>query len=189
MKPPCSITKNKRSIINFGNRGMGLENDINTSNTYYLANNIAVIYKKPTPITITKVHYPSRLEAVITEAYFKTPSTTDYNGLYKGRYIDFEAKETKNTSFPLANIHIHQINHLKQIIKHGGIAFLIVRFSKVQETYLLEAKKLFLFLESANRKSIPYTYFVQNGYLIKEHLRPRVHYLEIIDKLYFGGSK
>ena len=81
------------------NRGMTLENDINETNRYYLLNNKAVIYKKPTPVTITKVDYPSRREAVIKEAYFKTPSTTDYNGLYKGKYVDFEAKETNLNYF------------------------------------------------------------------------------------------
>ena len=65
------------------NRGMVLENDLNVTNDYYLAHNIAVIYKKPTPITINKVDYPSRKDAVIKEAHFNTPSTTDYNGIYK----------------------------------------------------------------------------------------------------------
>ena len=41
----------------YSNRGMGLENDLNQANKYYLDNNIAVIYKKPTPITINKVNY------------------------------------------------------------------------------------------------------------------------------------
>ena len=101
----------------YSNRGMGLESDLNNTNKYYLENNIAVIYKKPTPITINKVNYHSRKDALITEAHFKIPSTTDYNGIFKGKYIDFEAKETKNkTSFPLSNIHTHQIEHLKKII-------------------------------------------------------------------------
>ena len=37
---------------NYGNRGMVLESDINETNKYYLDNNIAVIYKKPTPVKI-----------------------------------------------------------------------------------------------------------------------------------------
>src|SRR5690625_4144683 len=89
----------------FSNRGMSLEEDINNTNQYYLDTNTADIHKKPTPIQVVKVHYPKRSAAVITEGYYQQTSTTDYNGLYRERYIDFEAKETKNkTSFPLANI-------------------------------------------------------------------------------------
>lgn len=165
----------------YGNRGMTLENDINASNEYYLLMDIAVIHKKPTPITINKVDYKSRRDAVIKEAHFKIPSTTDYNGVYKGKYIDFEAKETKNkTSFPLSNIHIHQINHLRKIIDHGGIGFLIVRFTSLGETYYLSGKYLFDFIDSEKRKSIPISYFKDKGKLIKEGLRPRLNYLKFV---------
>lgn len=175
----------KRSDYNYlySNRGMGLENDLNDTNSYYLAQNIAVIYKKPTPITINQVDYKSRTDAIIKEAHFKIPSTTDYNGIYKGKYIDFEAKETRSkTSFPLSNIHIHQIKHLENITKHGGIGFIIVRFSCLNETYYLSCNKLLDFLKNGNRKSIPVDYFKKNGYLIKEGLRPRLNYLKFIDK-------
>lgn len=85
----------------FSNRGMRFEEAINQSNDYYLNHGIAVIHKKPTPVQIVKVDYPKRSAAVIKEAYFKDASTTDYNGVYQGHYLDFEAKETKNkTSFP-----------------------------------------------------------------------------------------
>lgn len=184
MKYPNGIIKKTRNI-SYSNRGMTLENEINETNNYYLVNDIAVIYKKPTPITITKVDYPNRLEAVIKEAYFKTPSTTDYNGIYKYRYIDFEAKETKTNSFPLGNIHNHQIIHLEKVLNHGGISFLIVRFTTLNKTFLLETEKLIKFMNNENRKSIPLTYFMENGYLIKDKYNPRVDYLEIIDELYF----
>jgi recombination protein U len=164
---------------------MNLENDLNNTNEYYRSENRAIIYKKPTPITITKVDYPSRLEAVIKEAYFKTPSTTDYNGIYKGKYIDFEAKETKLESFPLSNIHNHQIEHLKKVIEHGGIGFIIVRFTKYNKTFLLEGKYLFEFIEKEKRKSIPLSYFEKFGHIIKEKYHPRLEYLDIIDILFF----
>ena len=184
MKYPTRINKTNKNI-SYANRGMTLENELNETNNFYLINNIAVIHKKPTPITITKVDYPCRLEAVIKEGYFKTPSTTDYNGIYKGKYIDFEAKETKNSSFPLSNIHNHQIEHLKKIIEHGGISFIIVRFTLKNKTFLLETKELINFIDNSNRKSIPYDYFEEKGFLIKDKFNPRIDYLEIIDKIYF----
>src|SRR5574344_2636722 len=101
MKYPSGIKKDT-SIhnINYGNRGMNLESDLNLSNEYYRDIDKAYIYKKPTPIKVVNVDYKSRKMATIKEAYFMEPSTTDYNGLYNGKYIDFEAKETKSkTSF------------------------------------------------------------------------------------------
>lgn len=175
-------TQNK--IINYQNRGMSLENDINLTNQHYIDMNKAFIYKKPTPIQITKVDYPSRSKAVIKEAFFKEPSTTDYNGLYKGYYIDFEAKETINkTSFPLDNIHIHQIKHIRNIYLNNGIAFLIIRFNKLNKTYLLMAKDFLFFIDNNDRKSIPISYFEEKAYLIEEKYKPRLDYIEIIDKI------
>ena len=173
--------KLEHTFKEYGNRGMTLEAEINDSNKYYLDTNRAVIYKKPTPVKVVKqVNYK------IVDGYFEKPSTTDYNGLYKKQYIDFEAKETKhNKSFPLNNIQIHQINHIRNILNHGGICFLIVRFTKINETYLLFAEDFIYFIDNFVRKSIPYSYFKEKGYLIKDKLRPRVDYLEIIDK--YGG--
>ncbi len=186
MKYPNGVKKEFKYLKSYANRGMNLEDDLNITNKYYLDNNIAVIYKKPTPITINKVNYKSRKDAVITEAHFKVPSTTDYNGIYKGNYIDFEAKETKNISnFPLNNIHKHQIAHLKKIFEAGGIGFLIVRFSKLNITYLLFIQDLLFFIENNTRASIPKSYFDEKGYTIKNGINPRLDYLEIIEK--FGG--
>ena len=191
MNYPNGIKKNNTTIhhekIEHKNRGMTLESELNLSNEYYREIDKAYIYKKPTPITITKVDYPSRDKTVIREAFFTVPSTTDYNGLYKGKYIDYEAKETvSKTALALSNIHPHQIEHIKHIYNHSGIAFLIVRFTTLNETYLLPAEKLIMFLDSTDRKSIPIDYFRKEGYLIKDGYRPRVDYLKIVDKL-IGG--
>ena len=138
IKYPNGIsTINTMQSKSYSSRGMRLENDINDSNKYYRELDKALIYKKPTPVQVVHVDYPKRQRAKITEAYYKTPSTTDYNGVYRGKYIDFEAKETKNkTSFPLFMIHPHQIKHLKKVVFHGGIGFFIIRFNYHNETYL-----------------------------------------------------
>ena len=189
MNYPNGIKLNVKSTTRYGNRGMTLENDLNQTNKYYRDNDIAIIYKKPTPITINKVNYPSRDQAVIKEAHFKTPSTTDYNGIYKGKYIDFEAKETKlKTYFPLSNIHPHQIEHLKKIIEHGGIGFLIIRFCTLNVTYLLLGQQFFDFLKNNKRKSIPVSFFITKGFVLKDNYLPRIDYLKIIDQLYFKGD-
>ena len=185
MEYPKGVKINiQNKIVNYQNRGMSLENDINLTNQYYVDMNIAFIYKKPTPIQITKVDYPSRSKAVIKEAFFKEPSTTDYNGLYKGYYIDFEAKETINkTSFPLDNIHIHQIKHIRNIYLNNGIAFLIIRFTKLNKTYLMMAKDFLFFIDNNDRKSIPISYFEEKAYLLEEKYKPRLDYIEIINKI------
>lgn len=187
MNYPSGIKKQKSNNIIYSNRGMSLESDINETNKYYEEMKIAYIYKKPTPIKITKVDYPSRDKAIIKEAFFTVPSTTDYNGIYKGKYIDFEAKETRNkTAFPLSNIHEHQIKHIKNIYEENGIVFLIIRFNFYNETYLLKAKDLIDFINNNERKSIPYKYFQEKAYIIKDNYRPRLDYLEIINKIYGG---
>lgn len=189
MNYPIGVKLTDKKSVNYGNRGMNLEYDLNETNNYYLIQNIAVVYKKPTPVKIVDVDYPSRKEAVIRKAFFQIPSTTDYNGIYKGKYIDFEAKETTNTtSFPLANIHNHQIKHLQNIEKHGGIAFLIVRFTKLNKTFLLTIEKLSYFLENSSKKSIELSFFEKYGYSIEEKYNPRLDYLTIIEKIYFKGE-
>lgn len=193
MKYPKGIKKSKEHTlenISYGNRGMTLEKEINLTNEYYREIDLAYIYKKPTPIKITKVDYPSRKQAIIKEAFFEMPSTTDYNGLYHGSYIDFEAKETTNkTSFPLSNIHHHQIEHIRNVIRHDGICFLIVRFTTLNFTYLLLGSDFIEFLEQNKRKSIPLSYFQEHGFLIKDKLKPRVDYLSIVDQIYGGVTQ
>ena len=187
IKKASSLVKNEKNMKK-ANLGMLLEEMINDTNTYYLNKGVAVIHKKPIPIQIVKVNYPSRCEAIITEAYYKTPSTTDYNGVYRGKYIDFEAKETNNlTSFSLNNIHAHQVEHLKQIVSHGGIGFLIVYFKKHDEVFLLPYEVLEGYWEKRNteRKSIPYEVFKEKGYLIKVSYIPRLDYLKVLDEVYF----
>ena len=183
-KVEVKAEKQHRSLLSAANRGMSLEEDINLSNEYYRDMGIALITKRPTPINIVRVDYSKG--ARITDAYFEKQSTTDYNGVYKGKYIDFEAKNTKSeTSFPLSNISEHQIIHLKNVIKHGGIAFFIICFQLKNEVYLLDASFVIEFWEKGGRKSIPYDVFKEKGVLIKQDYTPRLHYIDAIEAVYF----
>ena len=184
----ASNSKPKEKNWIYGRRGMTLEEDINESNQYYLDQGIAVIHKKPTPIQIVNVDYPKRSAAVIKEAYFKQASTTDYNGVYKGRYIDFEAKETKlQTSFPLKNFHEHQIVHMKKVMDQKGICFVLLRFSLTEEVYYLDTKHLLFFwdrMKNGGRKSITKEEIIKNGVSIPLGFQPRIDYIKVIDTLY-----
>lgn len=167
----------------YANRGMFLEHIINDSNTYYLSKDKAVIYKKPTPIKVLNVKYVTNKGALIDQAVFSDTSTLDYNGLYKGKYIEFDAKECKSTtSFPLSNIKPHQIEHIKNIIRHDGIAFLIIFMNN--NFYLLDGQKLIDFIEKNERKSLPFDLIKQEGHIIKEGYMPRIDYLSVIDEIY-----
>ncbi|MCT4396936.1 Holliday junction resolvase RecU [Periweissella beninensis] len=191
-----SLTPQKTTIkneVNYGSRGMTLEYVINLANEYYLNTNTAVIHKKPTPINIVNVAYPNRAAAKITEAYFSKASTTDYNGIYQGYYLDFDAKETKNkTALPLSNFHQHQIDHLNAILQQGGIGFILVRFIIQDEIYVYPANQLITFWQAqfnGGRKSIPYDNIKHIGYRVSYGINPTVPYLSAVKNLITATNK
>lgn len=189
LKAKSSINRPVPGIVNFANRGMSFEKMINESNSYYLSRGLAVIHKKPTPIQIVKVDYPHRSRAKIVEAYFRQASTTDYSGVYKGHYIDFEAKETRQKkSMPMKNFHSHQIEHMEAVLEQKGICFVLLHFSSLRETYLLPASYLIEFYKiDKGGKSIPLTYIQEHGYPIEMQQLPSIPYLEIIEQKLLGG--
>ena len=183
MKYPNHIEKTFKNPLSYKNRGMDLEEELNSSNEYYLEKDIALIFKKPTPIGVTNVSY-SLQGKIIERAYFKEPSTLDYNGLYRGKYIEFEAKVTKNkTSFPLSNIHRHQIEHIKKVLKHKGIVFLIIKMNNI--VYLLKGDDFIEYLQTHERKSIAYEFIKIKGFIIQYGYNPPLDYLKTVNYIYF----
>ena len=178
MDYPSSIKKTYHKNITYGKRGMDLEFLINEANQYYIDEDIALIYKKPTPIGITKTNYTNGT----IKGFFKEQSTLDYNGIYKGYYIDFDAKVTNSkTSFPLSNIHDHQLRHIEGVIRHNGFSFLIIAIN--EEYYLLSGEKLLQFIKANDRKSIPYEYIKDNGIKIDLTIKPVLNYIKAVDIL------
>lgn len=164
--------------ISTKNRGMSLENDLNITNEYYRVHEIANIHKKPIPVQVVSVSYPSRNQAKITEAYYKTPSTTDYNGIVQGHYIDFEAKEVADMHrFSFNRIHQHQIEHLRNIVLHQGCAFLIIRFVKHDQTFFVPFEKFDTEFKSTTRQSIPLAWFQSECDIIQTGFTPPLDYI------------
>ena len=71
----------------------------------------------PTPITPVRMDKEHRQ---ITLAYFDQRSTIDYIGAVQGIPVCFDAKECVAETFPLQNIHEHQVEFMKNFEKQSG---------------------------------------------------------------------
>jgi recombination protein U len=182
IKSPKKVTGLK--VNSFQNRGMNFELEINQSNTYYAQTKKAIITKRPTPINVVKVDYA--LGAKITHAYFEKQSTTDYNGIYREKYVDFEAKSTQSkTALAIANISRHQREHLANITAQGGIAFLLISFTGKDEVYVVRASDFLNFCQNEKRQSLPYAWIKTHGRIVPIKYQPRLDYLAAVDQLFF----
>lgn len=121
-----------------GLRGSTLEEFINLTNEKYLENGLALIQKIPTPITPIRIDKENRH---ITLAYFDQKSTVDYIGAVQGIPVCFDAKECRTDTFPLHNVHEHQIRFMENFEKQGGVAFLILFYSHRDCFYYLTFRR------------------------------------------------
>ena len=171
-----------------GLRGSALEEMINLTNEKYRNNGLALIQKIPTPITPINIDKETRH---ITLAYFEQKSTVDYIGAVQGIPVCFDAKECATETFPLQNIHEHQIEFMKTFEKQQGIAFLLIYFSRKDIYYYLTFEELLKYWNRAKnggRKSFRFEE-LDPHYQISTNNGVFVHYLEIIqidlDNRYF----
>ena len=150
-----------------GLRGSVLEELINRSNDKYREKNLALIQKIPTPITPIKMD---------------KKSTVDYIGIVQGIPVCFDAKECTTDTFPLQNIHEHQMEFMKQFEKQGGISFFIILFSCRDEKIYVPYRHVLKFwnrMKDGGRKSFRYEELDQT-YIIRSHSGVMLHYLEQI---------
>lgn len=129
-----------------GLRGSTLEDFINRTNERYLEKGLALIQKIPTPITPMKIDQEKRH---ITLAYFDQQSTVDYIGAVQGIPVCFDAKECSVDTFPLQNIHEHQVNFMTNFEKQGGISFLLIHYTERNVLYYMRLEELLTFWNRA----------------------------------------
>lgn len=121
-----------------GLRGSVFEDIINRTIEDYRIKKLALIQKIPTPIVPMKMDK----EGHIIKAFFDKKSTVDYIGVVQEIPICFDAKECAANTFPLANIHKHQYDFMKEFEEQGGVSFIIIYFDKKQISYYLTFKEL-----------------------------------------------
>ena len=54
--------------------------------------------------------------------------------------------------------------------------------------YLLKGEDFLDFVDTTTRKSIPYKYIEEKGYVIKENYQPTLDYITTINDIYFKGE-
>lgn len=164
-----------------GLRGSTLEELINYANETYRGKSLGLVQKIPTPITPVKV---DKENGNISLAYFEKDSTVDYIGVIQGVPVCFDAKECSTDTFPLRNIHEHQIKFMEDFEKQQGISFLIIMFSMRNEFYYMRFSELKGYLDrvkEGHAKNFKYEE-LDKDYFIPSEAGVVVHYLRRITK-------
>lgn len=160
-----------------GLRGSTLEELVNLTNELYKEKKLGLVQKIPTPITPVKIDSET---GQIKLAYFEKDSTVDYIGVVQGIPVCFDAKECATDTFPLRNIHAHQVEFMKSFEEQQGISFLILMFSHRNEFYYLRFRELLTYLKRAKEghaKNFKYDE-LDSRYFIKSESGAAVHYLK-----------
>ena len=136
-----------------------LETRVRKANLRYRKERKALIQKLEVPIRMTNMGMVATL------------STIDFYGVFSynkgrkkiGKAIAFDAKECESsTSFPLKNIHQHQLEFLRLWIELGGEGFFFIHFKKIHqdEAYITPVELIAKYWDdSTGRKSIPISEF------------------------------
>ena len=164
-----------------GLRGSTLEELINRTNEKYRELGLALVQKIPTPIKPVRIDQESRH---ITLAYFDQKSTVDYIGVVQGIPVCFDAKECHTDTFPIQNIHRHQVEFMRQFEEQDGIAFLIIYYTHRNEMYYLPFRLLKRFYErseNGGRKSF-LLQEMDDDFRIDTGKGVPVHYLEVLSR-------
>ncbi|QXM06063.1 Holliday junction resolvase RecU [Crassaminicella indica] len=162
-----------------GHRGDLSENEIDLTNDLYRRKKLAYIKKNPVPIKVIDIDK----RGMITKGYFEQKAYVDYSGIAQKIPIAFDVKETELKSLPLSNIHIHQIEDLKEHAEQGGVSFILVHFKMYNEYYLIPLEMLEYYYNNSlqgGRKSIPYA-DMDKKFKIKRESNGIINYLPTIN--------
>ncbi|GAB3801559.1 Holliday junction resolvase RecU [Virgibacillus kimchii] len=164
-----------------GKRGQAFEYTLDYTNQVYAQKGLALINKRPTPVKVIK----SKGTRVLS-GFYEKKSTVDFDGVYNGRAIYFEAKSTKEKSLPLAMIAEHQVKHLNDVEKQGAISFLIVEMKALGDVFLIPNNMVQKYIRKAKnggRKSISMDDLEVYAFLVESKNGVPLDYLSVVDRL------
>jgi recombination protein U len=168
------------------NSGMAFEGLLDYTNDVYDRLGIALVNKRPTPVKVTRSSGTR-----VLAGFFEKKSTVDYDGAYRGRRLDFEAKSVESLDrFNLNRVEDHQYQHLEKCHRHGSIAFILIEFIKQRKTYLLPFETLQSYRGEARRggrKSIRIEELDIHAYEVRAAGVP-LDYLSVVNQIWFGGG-
>lgn len=162
-----------------GLRGSTLEDMINRTNEAYRQNGLGLIQKVPTPITPVEMNQSRQIKL----AYFEKKSTVDYIGAVQGIPVCFDAKECAQDTFPLQNVHAHQLSFMQDFERQRGVSFLILYYTHRDLFFYLPLRFLETFwqrMETGGRKSFKLEEMPEQ-FRVRRSGEYLCHYLEALD--------
>ncbi|PPE06472.1 Holliday junction resolvase RecU [Mesoplasma corruscae] len=164
-------------MIPLKNKGMFLETILNITNKKYNDENICLVNKIPTNFKILSNEFSDKRTFVFDQNY-----NCDYIGVYKGEYIEFEAKETSKKYFDFNLIRNNQNEKMQKVNNYGGLSFLIIYFSEFETYFLADyiSVKQWVF---NNKKRVPYEWFTKFAYEIFLSSDLKLDYLKGINNI------
>ncbi len=162
-----------------GLRGQAFEELINHTLETYRNNNLCLIQKIPTPITPIEFN---KERGQISLAYFEKKSTVDYIGVVQSIPVCFDAKECNVDRFSLQNIHVHQIEFMKDFETQGGVAFFLIYFTHKNTFYYMRFSEAMGFVKRSEEqgiKSFKYEELSQDYFFLEDEVT--VPFLDKLD--------
>ncbi len=125
-------TGKKQHAESYAGRGMGLQELVNQANKQYHQLGIASIWE-----------FGAEAKWIPGGRLIPKEGTVDFIGLWQGRGLAFDCKETAEDALPAANVKTHQVEFLMDFTKAGGIAFLLVAYTGPGRFFVVPIEKYF----------------------------------------------
>ena len=101
-----------------------------------------------------------------------------------GKHIEFEAKQTLNSTFSFSLMKEHQLSFLiTSNKKFNALCFLIIHFYRLNKYYLITIDEIFKYIKEKSKKSIDEKDIKKIGYELTIIFPGILNLIEVIKKI------